>query len=337
MVNRNVAPVLGAKISPYLQKGEWQVGATFRTFRADKQYLGTRLSPTVTPLKTNVISKLQVLDLSGTYGVDDQSNVTLGLPITLYASSSRALPATVEGSPRFVQSAKGLGDITLVARRWVLDTRKYREGNLSVGLGVKLPSGDSNARDLFPNGRGQDIRLRPVDPSIQLGDGGVGLILDLQGFVQVGSLTFFASGTYLANPKGETDTPSPRSFLNPNGPSAVKRFERFNTVPDQFSARVGATHPVPGVKGLSLLLAVRIEGQPVEDLFGRDIGFRRPGYAIAVEPGLLYTWRNTTLAVSVPVTTQANVQNQLPLVTRESTFADVSVIVSVTHRIGRGN
>jgi hypothetical protein len=336
VVNRQSAPVLGAKLSPFLEKGEWQLAATYRTFRADKQYTGTRLNPVVTKLGTNVISELDFLDIGTTYALDNQWSLTLGIPVMIYGSSSRALPASVAGSPRFVHSAKGLGDITFVARRWVLDTAKYQKGNVALGLGIKLPTGNENAKDLFPAGNGQNLMVRPVDQSIQLGDGGWGVIFDMQAFQRVGSFTVFMQGSYLANPRARNGTLSPPALLNPNGPSAVPFELRYNTVPDQYLGRVGVTHPVPGISGLNLLLAARIEGSPQEDLWGETIGFRRPGYGIAIEPGIIYTLPGgkTTLAVSVPVTTQVNRQ-AVEGVPGDATFADYAVFASVTHRFGK--
>jgi hypothetical protein len=328
--------VLGAKLSPYLEEGEWQLGATYRTFHADKQYTGTRLNPDVTRLKTNVISDLQLLDIGATYALDRQWNLTLGVPVVIYASSSRALPANVEGSPRFVHSTNGIGDITLTARRWLVDVDRANAGNLSLGVGLKLPTGNANAKDLFPNGRGQDIQLRPVDQSIQPGDGGWGVIFDLQAFKQVDQFTFFMQGTYLANPRASNGTLSPPALLNPNGPSAVAPNLRYNTVADQYLGRVGFTHPVPGVKGLNILLAGRIEGVPQKDLWGETTGFRRPGYGISIEPGLIYTLPGgrTTASVSVPVTTQVNRQ-AVDGVPGDATFADYVILASVTHRFGK--
>lgn len=139
----------------YLQPGEWQVGASYRWFRADEQYQGTRLNPAVTRLRTNVISKLQLLDLGGTRQIDPQWSLSAGIPVTIYASSSRALPATVAGSPRFVQSTRGLGDISLIARRWILPVEQNKLGNFSLGIGLKLPTGDHQARDRFPAATGR--------------------------------------------------------------------------------------------------------------------------------------------------------------------------------------
>ncbi len=326
--------MFGANLGPYLERGEWQVGSTFRTFRADEQYQGTRLSQPVTDLGTQVISKLQTLDLTGTYALNRQLNLTLNVPYITYGSSSRALPANMAGSPRFVQSVEGLGDISLVARRWLLDCDEHMQHNISLGFGFKAPTGNSNAMDRFPNGRGENPQLRPLDPSIQPGDGGWGIIFDVQAFRQVGTGTVFFSGVYLANPRGQNNTLSPPAFLNPNGPSAVPAFQRFNTVPDQYVARLGWSHPVPDVRGLNVILAGRLEGVPTEDFIGKTEGFRRPGYSIAVEPGLLYSTGRTVFSITFPVVTQRNIRAQIPGVPRDSTFADYSIIASVTHRFG---
>jgi hypothetical protein len=337
VINRQTSPLLGSTLGPYLQKGEWQAGAMYRTFRADTQYRGTRVSQPISRLGNTVIPELQTLDLAGTYALNRQTNLTLNIPILIYGADNRALPAGTANAPRYVPSAKGLGDLSLTARRWLLDTSTTRDQNISLGLGVKAPTGNSNAKDSFPNATGNDIQLRAVDPAIQPGDGGWGLIMDVQAFKQVKTATLFFSGTYLMNPRGQTGTLSPRSALNPAGPSAVPDYERYNSVVDQYNARLGVSHPVPGVNGLSLMVAGRLEGVPTDDLAGTTIGFRRPGYTIAVEPGIIYATGSTVFSLTVPVVTQRNVRAQLPGVPRDSTFADYQIIAGVSHRFGRTN
>ncbi|MGV3724663.1 MAG: hypothetical protein ACO1SX_27515 [Actinomycetota bacterium] len=337
LVNRTTTPLLGSTLGPYLHKGEWQVSSSYRTFRADTQYVGTRLSQPISRLGNQVIPKLQTLDIAGTRAITRQTSLTLNLPILIYGSESRALPAGVAGSPRFISSANGIGDLSLTARHWVLDTQTSLDRNVSLGIGVKAPTGNSNAMDRFPNALGQDFRLRPVDPSIQPGDGGWGVIFDVQAFQQVKTATVFFNGTYLMNPRGQTGTLSPRAALNPNGPSAVPEYERYLTVADQYLARVGAAHPVPGVSGLSVMLAGRLEGTPTEDLAGDSVGFRRPGYTIAIEPGLIYARGQTVFSISVPVVTHQNVRSQQPGVPRDSTFADYQIIAGVSHRFGKSS
>ena len=337
VINRQTTPVLGSTLGPYLRKGDWQLGGAFRTFKAEDQYLGTRLSQPIMRRNNQVIPMIQTLDVASTYGLDRQTNLTLNVPVLIYGGESRALPNGTPNAPRFVASAKGLGDISLVARRWIFDCDRSMDQNVSLGIGVKAPTGNSNAMDRFPNATGNDFQLRPVDTTLQPGDGGWGVVFDVQAFKQVKTATVFFNGTYLMNPRGQTNTLSARSALNPNGPSAVAPFERFNSVVDQYTARAGVSHPVPGVDGLSVMLAARLEGVPTDDLAGETIGFRRPGYTIAVEPGITYARGATVFFVSVPVVTQQNVRSQIPGVPRESTFADYQIVAGVTHRFGKNN
>lgn len=168
-----MAPGLGAQGSPYLQKGELELGVGYRQFTADTQYQRTDLSQPVTNLRTNVISKMRFADVLGSYGLTQQWNLTAEIPF-IYASSNRALPATVATSTRFIQSSTGFGDLTAGARYWLLDCPRNPDRNISIGFGMKVPTGNSEVRDLFPNAQGLDVRNRVVDQSIQLGDGGRG-------------------------------------------------------------------------------------------------------------------------------------------------------------------
>lgn len=61
------------------------------------------------------------------------------------------------------------------------------------------------------------------------------------------------------------------------------------SVADQYLFRVGAAFPVPRVSGLTFGIGLRGEGVPATDLIGKSDGFRRPGYAISVEPGIIYS------------------------------------------------
>ncbi len=58
---------------------------------------------------------------------------------------------------------------------------RHAEGNLALGFGVKTPSGDNAVRDRFFPASGPPTRA-PVDQSIQLGDGGWGLIFQTQAY-----------------------------------------------------------------------------------------------------------------------------------------------------------
>jgi hypothetical protein len=61
---------------------------------------------------------------------------------------------------------------------------------------------------------------------------------------------------------------------------------------DQYLYRGGVGHGVPKIRGLAMSFGGRIEGVPVRNALGGSNGFRRPGYAISIDPGLLYGSRS---------------------------------------------
>ena len=326
--------MLGAQVSPYLQKGETELTASYRHFTADHHYRGgSELNQAVTSLKTQVISKMRFLEFGATYAVNQQFNLTLGVPYIAYASSNRALPATVAGSPRFAHTSTGFGDVTVGGRYWLLDCDSNPNQNIGIGLSLKIPTGDNGVKDLFPNGAGQDLRVRPVDQSIQPGDGGWGFIASFEWFKGVRNFTLFAHGAYLFNPRGQNRTISPPALLNPNGPTAVNSNFRFNTVNDSYIARIGVGYPISFLPGAALLFAGRLEGVPETDLLGETIGFRRPGYFVSVEPGITYSTGITTFSFSVPLRVRQYVQDSFGA-PRDSTFADRMFLFSVSYRFG---
>jgi len=328
--------VLGAQVSPYLQKGETELTASYRQFTADHHYRGgSELNQAVTSLKTQVISKMRFLEVGAVYAVNQQFNLTLGVPFIGYASSNRALPATLAGSPRFAHTATGFGDITVGGRYWLMDCDDNPNQNIGIGLSLKIPTGDNGVKDLFPNGAGEDLRVRPVDQSIQPGDGGWGFIASFQWFKGVRDFTLFAHGAYLFNPRGQNETPSAPAFLNPVGPEAVNSNFRYNTVNDSYIARVGVGYPIFALPGVALSFSGRIEGVPETDLLGESIGFRRPGYFVSVEPGITYSTGITTFSFSVPLRVHQYVQNSFDA-PRDSTFADRLFLFSVSYRFGGG-
>jgi hypothetical protein len=320
-------------LSPYLQPGEWQVGASYRQFTADHQYQGTELSPSVTALGTNVISKMRYMELNGTYAVTTQWNLSVSAPLILKASSNRALPSTVAGSPRFVHSSSGLGDVTVGGRYRFMNCDANPHQNFSVGAALKMPTGNSNATAMFPNGAGQDVRERPVDQSIQLGDGGWGFSLSAEGFKQLGRVVAFASGVYVFNPRDQNETLSPPALLNPVGPASVPAVQRFNTVSDSYLVRAGIGVAVPKLTGLSATLATRVEGVPVQDAFGETAGFRRPGSFVTIEPGAVLGIGRTVVFFTVPIRVDQNVKPSLGF-PRDSTFADHMILAGTTIRLG---
>lgn len=318
---------------PYLLRREWQISTTYRWLRADTHFAGTTELVQRERERNNVVNQQQLLDIGVTHAVSRRLNLTLGIPILMYGGWSVPVPVAPPGE-RQVQSAEGLGDLSLTGRYWLADPDRHMRGNVALGLGIKAPTGNSNAKDKFPDATGERFAVMPVDQSIQPGDGGWGINLDFQAFQRVGSATLFANGTYLVNPRERNNTESSVLFLcGGDIPPNLLRF-KYNSVPDQYLGRVGVSVPVPKVRGLSVSLAARIEGVPVRDFIGGSEGFRRPGYSIFVEPGVSYTTGTHTFSLNVPVATQRNLNKTIGGYQVDGTLTDFIVLAGYSYRFG---
>jgi hypothetical protein len=301
-----VASRLNAPSSPmntegteyYLAKGKWQLSLGYRNFFSHRHFVGdveqdgspgTR-DRTLNPVENHV----HIPEIAVTYGISDRWSATLDVPIPLLyrRNPPRSASATSPAVPAIYTNAKGIGDTNLMGRFWVASPSHNVTQNLSVGLGIKFPTGKDDAEGTFAQVVGGQVApwVHPVDQSIQPGDGGFGFITEVQAFKSFGSVTAYFTGEYLFNPKGTNGVPTGRS--DPN--------EAIMSVADQFGARVGAAVPLSFLKGLGVSLGARLEGIPVYDLFGSSAGFRRPGYSIGIEPGISYSWGLNSFAFSFP-------------------------------------
>ena len=113
----------------------------------------------------------------------------------------------------------------------------------------------------------------------------------------------FGSGSYLANPQDTNDTPSIISVLEL---PLTGQFEGLgvNSVPDQYLARAGGSLHV--WNGVTVSAAWRVEGLRRYDLFGASHGWRRPGTAMFVEPGIAYARGVHSIWFNVPFTYYRN-------------------------------
>ena len=118
-----------------------------------------------------------------------------------------------------------------------------------------------------------------MDQSIQLGDGGWGVLLQFQAFQRVATRTSaYVFGSYLLSPRDTTEVTTPTGV--------------HLSVPDVYTARAGLAYALSDGAGLSVNLGGRLDGIPLRDLIGGDAGFRRPGFIFYLDPGDRgATWR----------------------------------------------
>lgn len=241
--------------------------------------------------------------------------------------------------------AGGMGDMRLTASYWLFDPKKFPDRNISLSLGISIPTGVDDASDYSYRATGKV--LRPVDPAIQPGDGGWGILVGGNAFT---SLSFsqlphsnwfvntyaYAEGDYVITPQ---ETNGVQSVIG-DEPALTGGFKGFiyDSIPDQFLVRAGISQIVWPSKGVSVSAGIRWEGVPPHDLIGGDFGWRLPGYSLSFEPGV--TWsprRQDSFSVYVPIAVHryagldANSQSMHMSGPGLATIADWQLIISFTH------
>lgn len=293
MPMRLTVPGLGTSNGLPLKKHQWQVDLVYRNLHAPDFYIGTVQHESSAPFGQPIFINVNSLDVSVNYGVTDRVTLTLTLPFS-YGTHSRTYP----DMKRHEVSAGGLGDINWMGNVWLWNPASHKNGNLSLGLGVKAPSGDNAVTGNYFVAGGANAP-RPVDQAIELGDGGWGLIMQAQGFQKISNrVSGYGYGFYLLSPKDTTNVISPY----PGVPWSV---------PDVYSARLGAVYAALPKHGFSVSLGPRIDGTPVRDLVGSSDGFRRPGYVLYLDPGMSLTRRRSTFTLDIPVRVYQDFQRSL--------------------------
>jgi peroxiredoxin len=286
--------------NPYSEPGDTQITLTTRNLRSTDHYNGTVEQLQRQTQQTYVINMQHAVDLTINRTITARFSASVGIP---FVSASWGIPSPTAPTPgpRATEDARGLGDISVGGRMWVLPTSRFKSGNISVGLGVKMPTGNEGYRDSYPDRNGNNNELRYVDQSVQPGDGGWGLLFELAGFRRIPHAQLFASANYLANPRDKNETTSGSiNRLPPNTPPAGNPDRFYNSVPDQFLVRAGGAVPI-GNTGFAGSVAWRIEGLPRYDLIGASHGFRRPGVEMFVEPGISYARGNQGFSFQMPI------------------------------------
>lgn len=141
---------------------------------------------------------VHIWDLSVAYAVTKRFSLSLEVPFQ-YGTRTNKFEHDLKHF--HTTRASGMGDARIAANIWALNPDTHLNYNVSFSLGVKIPTGDDAVTDLFYRRNSRPV-LRPVDLSIQPGDGGWGIIFATNGFAKVYRSTFaFLQGTYLSNPR----------------------------------------------------------------------------------------------------------------------------------------
>jgi len=338
----------GASIGPlmqgedvYLQAGQWQANVGYRWLHSDRHFSGVNEltgkqvgggdeNTSRSFFGDQIINDSHFIDVSATYAFTKRISASLTLPfvtsdrsqpVKVATPATANTPGTVVIYDRFSTHAGGLADMSVRVNGWVFDPHKCMEGNLQLGVGLKIPTGDSRARDVFESRQANGTIVANqnyVDQSIQPGDGGWGVILQASGFQKIVKNTYaYMDVSYLINPQ-EKDTATGYS------------------TPDAYLLRAGLSYAIWPAAGLSLSLGGRMEGVPVTDWFGGSTGSRRPGYAISIEPGLTWVYQKWAFTVTAPVAIERNREKSVSDLASgrhgDAAFADFIITSSISYR-----
>ena len=293
-----------------LEKGQWQLTNAYRYFRSFRHFRGSEEEPNRVENGTEVVNVAHSVDFNLSHQFSDLWGLSLNIPVIYYDRSSLYehygnSPARNPDQLRFHTGASGIGDIRITPNRWVFNPATHTgRGNLSIGAGLKIPTGDENTTDSFHrlDSEGQDTTItRAVDQSIQLGDGGWGFSLEMQGYYNLANRhSLYYNGFYLFNPRNTNDT------LTRGTSEGVDPLIVNHSVADQYAARIGWNTVLMPRYGLLGGLGTQVEGVPSKDLIGDSDGWRRPGYIVSVEPNVSMQFGHINLTLSVPIALYRN-------------------------------
>jgi hypothetical protein len=318
---RFTTPVsLGAQGEAYQPAREWQLTLAYRRLYSDEWFVGTEEKSSLAPGGEAPVFKIHTFVADVAYAPTDRYRIRLSVPVST-GSFSRIWPDRAHHE----QTATGIGDVSLVGDAWLLSPRTHERGNVSVGLGVKAPTGSHTIDSKFYTATGSiDF---PADQTIQPGDGGWALLFETQAFQQLTERFYaYGLGSYMASPKAKSDVQQiPNSGL-------------YWSVPDVFSARAGAAMNVWPAGGLTMSLGGRIDGIPKHDLIGGgdDNTVKRTSRVMFVDPGMSVTRGKGTFTLSVPYRVKVNrIKSELEERTNALNaggFAKYLVFASYAHR-----
>lgn len=292
----------------YLEKGKWQASLAYRWLHSDRHFIQDSEQRHRQKEGSEVINDVHTFDLTATYGVTKRLSLSLTLP---FVSATRSSLYEHDRTNRHTMKASGLADVRLVGNYWLFNPDTYTNGNIALGIGVEIPSGEYKATDVRHRATGKEIAY--VDNSIQPGDGGWGVILELQGFQKLFDRTFlYGSATYV---------------LTPENTNSIG-----NSIWDSYLARLGVAYAIWPSKGISLSLGARGEGVPTFDAIGDSEGRRRPGYAISVEPGITWSRQRFSWTVTAPVAVYRFRTDNFQGRSGDAAFADFLIQSSIIYR-----
>jgi len=309
----------------YMAPGDWDIAIGFRHQYSFRHFVGDIEQKQRMQIGNQVMNKLNLVNLNVTYQATPRFSFSVNAPLVLSSRRSNNSPYTT--------SAQGLGDVIVSAQGWIRKPSGESSGNVAFGFGVMVPTGKDNVVNRVDAYDGRGPRDIILDYSVQPGGGGYGLLFQMQSFRNLGNSTqMYLTGSYIATPQNTNNFLRTTTSANPNPLTA------YNSISDQYLVQAGVARAIGRVRGLTLTFGPRWEGVPAKDLIGESLGFRRPGYAISLEPGFQYTRGMSLFSFSVAKAIRRDRTRSVPdRITGghgDAAFADYVWLASYSFRFG---
>jgi len=277
------------QVSPgYLEPHHWELTIDYRHQYSFRHYVGDIEQTQRIQMGNEVENRINLENFQLTYQLTPRWSLTANVPLLFASRRSHNAYNTFH--------ANGFGDMIVGAETWIFSPTKARRGNVQVGYGLLMPTGASKVQNTYlASPTATTTTTKPVDYSIQPGGGGWGIALQAQAFRLFGKEEVYGSGSYIITPQTQN-----HYLRNPTATSQDP-LSAYNSISDQYLVETGIGFEIPQEKihGLEMTFGPRFEGVPAHDLIGNDTGFRRPGFAVSLEPGVRASFGKTMLTASI--------------------------------------
>ncbi len=314
----------------YLQPGHWELTVGYRHQYSFRHYVGSVEQTYREVTHSEVRNRINLVPIDLTYQISRRWSADINVPFEFasrryYIAAGIFRPNSIIGD----YGTQGMGDVTVAVHRWMWDPKDNPSHNIELGIGVEFPTGQDNITSRFSTTTGAPATDNIADYSIQPGIGVWGLPINWVSFQSISSqVQVYFNGSYLATLQDSNGVPTGHSdpltaYVSPG---------------DEYLMQAGVSYNFKSIRGLSFTFGPRDEGVRSHDLFTRNIGWRRPGFAISLEPGFQYLFNhgNDLITGSIARAIYRNRTRSVPDTIEgthgDAAFADYVWLASFVHR-----
>jgi hypothetical protein len=275
----------------YLGPGKWQFNLEYRHLYSFRHFVGSVEQVYRTQGHSAVKNRVNLVDAGLTYQITPRFSVEGNIPVEwasrhYYIAAGSLGPGSPGSTIIGDFGLSGIGDISIIGQGWIWNPKSNPSHNIQIGFGIQAPTGRDNIQNNLVEIQGQPAVNATADYSIQPGIGVWALPISVESFQAITKQTqAYFNGSYLMSTKENNGVMN----ASPPGFPAPAPQNQYIAAADEYLLQLGVAYMVTKVHGLTVTGGLRKEGVPAHNLLTDNEGFRRPGYAVSLEPGVLYS------------------------------------------------